>query len=165
MQGKKDVPWKKSNTVRVTYEDHPMVSLQHAVNKLFDDFFMSFELMPLSEFEDLCAFVPRVDMTDDGQVVRITAELPGMERDAIEVHVDSDGLVIRGNKSSEDTSTSISNYCMERIFGNFNRTIALPKGLDTSRAKAIYRNGILSITIPRRKGYKPARRIKIDGGE
>jgi len=165
MQGKKNDPWKKPKTVRVTYEEHPMISLQHAVNKLFDDFFMSFELMPLSEFEDLCTFVPQVDMSDDGQVVRITAELPGMERDAIEVHVDSDTLVIRGDKASEDTSAHMSNYCMERIFGNFNRTIALPKGMDTSRAKASYRNGILSITIPRRKGYKTARRIKINGGE
>jgi len=165
MHDKKDVPWKKTKTVRIAYEDHPMVSLQKAVNKLFDDFFMSFELMPLTEFEDLCAFVPRVDMTDDGQAVRISAELPGMEKDAIEVNVDSDRLVISGNKSSDAHPASMSSYCMERIFGNFNRTIPLPKGMDTSRARAMYRNGILTITIPRRRGFRPARRIKIDDGE
>jgi len=164
MQGKKNVPWRKSKTVRVTYEDHPMVSLQHAVNQLFDDFFMSFELMPLTEFEDLCAFTPRIDMTDDGQVVMVTAELPGMERDAIVVDVDSERLSIRGNKTGEDNPPTMSNYCMERIFGNFNRTITLPKGMDTSRTSAVYRNGILTITIPRRKGYKSTKRIKISNG-
>ena len=161
MQGKKSVPWKKSKTVNIVYEDHPMVSLHHAVNRLFDDFFMSFELMPLTEFEDLCTFVPRVNMTDDGQVIKVTAELPGMEKEAIEVNVDADCLTIRGNKSSEDDSSSSSRYCMERIFGSFNRTIKLPKGLNTSRASAVYRNGVLTVIIPRRKGDKPARRIKI----
>ena len=164
MQGKKGVPWRKSRNVNIVYEDHPIVSLHHAVNRLIDDFFMSFELMPLTEFEDLCTFVPRVNMTDDGQVIKVTAELPGMDKEAIQVDVDSDCLMIRGNKTSEENTSTMSNYCMERIFGNFNRTIRLPKGVDTSRANAVYRNGILTVTIPRRKGYKAPRRIKISNG-
>jgi HSP20 family protein len=142
-----------------------MVSLHHAVNQLFDDFFMSFELMPLTEFEDLCAFIPRVDMTDDGQTIKVTVELPGMERDSIEVGVDSDRLTIRGNKAGDDTPQAASNYCMERVFGTFNRTIPLPKGIDTARASAVYRNGILIVTIPRRTGHKATKRIKISNGE
>ena len=165
MQGKKIAPWRKGRKIQVAYEDHPMVSLHHAVNQLFDDFFMSFELMPLTEFEDLCAFNPRVNVSDDGQVIKVTAELPGMEKDAIEVGVDSDHLTIRGNKASDETPPSMSNYCMERVFGNFKRSIDLPKGMDTSHASAVYRNGILTITIPRRKGYKAARRIKVSDGE
>lgn len=161
MQGKKNAPGSKLRTIDIAYEDHPMASLHHAVNQLFDDFFMSFELMPLTEFEDLCVFVPRVNMTDDGQVIKITAELPGMEKEAIEVNVDADCLTIRGKKSTEENSSSTSRYCMERIFGNFNRAIKLPKGVNASRASAVYRNGVLTVNIPRRKGYKSSRRIKI----
>ena len=100
-------------------------------------------------------------MTDDGYAIKITAELPGMEKDAIEVGVDTDSLTIRGNKAGENNPSSMSNYCMERIFGNFNRTIPLPKGMDTLHASAVYRNGILTVTIPRSKGHKATKRIKI----
>jgi HSP20 family protein len=84
-----------------------------------------------------------------------------MEKDAIEVGVDTDSLTIRGNKAGEDNPSSMSNYCMERVFGNFSRTIPLPKGMDTLHASAVYRNGILTVTIPRSKGHKATKRIKI----
>jgi hypothetical protein len=71
MPGKKNIALRKGKAVHIAYEDHPMVSLHHAVNQIFDDFFMSFELMPLTEFEELCTFIPKVDMTDDGMPSRL----------------------------------------------------------------------------------------------
>lgn len=164
VQRKNISPLNKGKTVNIAYEDHPMASLHKAVNRLFDDFYMSFELIPFTEFEDLCVFLPRIDMSDNGQTLTITAELPGMERDAIEVCVEPNCVTIQGNKENESDVTGTSNYCMERIFGNFKRAIPLPHGMDTAHTRASYKNGILTVTIPRRKGYKAAHRIKINNG-
>jgi HSP20 family protein len=148
--------------INITFENHPLVSLHKAVNQLFDDFYMSYEMMPLTTFEDLCTFQPHVDMADDGQVIRVTVELPGMEMDEIEVCVKSDCLTIQGNKKDIIRTDKMDMYCMERSFGNFNRVIKLPSGMDIKNVKASYRNGILSIVLPRMKGHKH-RRIKING--
>jgi HSP20 family protein len=162
------MPRKEPNTgkggklVKINYENHPLISLHKAVNMLFDDFFMSYEMVPLTTFEDLCTFQPSIDMADDGQTIKITAELPGLEMDEIELCVKQDCLSIEGNKKDAIETNKMDMYCMERSFGNFKRVIKLPQGIDIENVSATYRNGILSVILPRLKGHKTNRRVKIN---
>jgi HSP20 family protein len=92
---------------------------------------------------------PQLDVVDDGDALRITAELPGMDRDDIEVLLQDDILVIRGEKKQERQGEEKGCYRLERAFGSFQRVIPLPAGLDTDHAEAAFDKSVLSIRIPK----------------
>ena len=95
------------------------------------------------------AVSPQLDVVDDGDALRITAELAGIDRDNIEVLVQDDILVIRGEKKLEKRGDEKGCYRVERAFGTFQRIVPLPAGLDTDRAEATFDNSVLSIRIPK----------------
>lgn len=107
-------------------------------------------------------FQPRVDMVDDGDALRITAELPGMERDDVEIHAEDGYLWIRGEKKLESRSEEKGCYRVERAFGQFQRAIPLPDGTDVEKARASFDKGLLTIRLPKpEKQESGARRIAI----
>jgi len=95
---------------------------------------------------------PQLDVVDDGDALRITAELPGMDRESIEVLLQDDILVIRGEKKLEKQGDEKGCYRLERAFGNFQRIIPLPSGLDVDRVEAAFEKSVLTIRIPKRAG-------------
>ena len=95
---------------------------------------------------------PQLDVVDDGDALRITAELPGMDRDDVELLLQDDILVIRGEKKQERKDDEKGCYRLERAFGSFQRVIPLPAGLDTDRAEATFDKSVLTIRIPKVPG-------------
>jgi HSP20 family protein len=96
----------------------------------------------------------------DGEV-RVSAELPGMDEKDVEVLVDNDVLTIRGEKKSEheDQGRRFS----ERYYGRFERAIALPFEVDEEKAEASFKNGVLTVTLPKSATAKDtAKRIAIN---
>lgn len=107
-------------------------------------------------------FQPRVDIVDDGGALRVTAELPGMDRDDVELIVEDDYLVLRGQKRLESEREEQGCYRLERAFGSFQRVIPLPDGIDATRAEAQFENGMLTVRIPKLEQQQPeARRVEI----
>ena len=94
-------------------------------------------------------FHPRIDLVDDGDALRLTAELPGMERQDVEILVEEDALVLPGEKKLESTSEEQGCYRLERAFGSFQRVIPLPDGVDTAQAEARFDKGVLTIRLPK----------------
>jgi HSP20 family protein len=94
-------------------------------------------------------FQPRIDVVDDGDALRIAAELPGMDRQDVEILVEEDALVLRGEKKLESTSEEQGCYRLERAFGSFQRVIPLPDGVDVDRAEARFDKAVLTIRIPK----------------
>jgi HSP20 family protein len=112
-------------------------------------------------------FQPRIDVVDDGDALRITAELPGMDRRDVEVLLEDDYLVLRGEKKLETKGEDREKGCyhVERAFGSFQRMIPLPDGVDTERAEAKFENGTLTIRIPKAATARGnERRLEIQGG-
>ena len=107
-------------------------------------------------------FQPRVDVTDDGDALRIVAELPGLTRNDVELEVIEDMLVLSGDKRIESTSDEKGCYRVERVFGHFQRAIPLPAGIDLERVEATFANGVLTVRVPK-TGAEAAvkRRIEI----
>ncbi|MFM0258098.1 Hsp20/alpha crystallin family protein [Paraburkholderia sediminicola] len=117
-----------------------------------------------SWFGDFSAseFQPRIDVTDEGDALRIVVELPGMTRDDVELEVIEDMLIISGDKRFESTSEEQGCYRVERSFGHFQRAVPLPAGIDLDRAEARFENGVLTLRVPKAVGEPAAkRRIEI----
>lgn len=147
--------WKSGDSSSKRDEDHPVYSLQKEMNTLFDDFFKGFDLMPFErEPQRFGTFSPSVDVKDSGKDVTIKAELPGMDEKDIEVSLTDGAVTIRGEKKEEKEDKGKNYYRMERSYGSFSRTIPLPAGIDSQKADAIFKKGVLTITVPKTEEAK-----------
>ena len=106
------------------------------------------------------AWTPAVDILEKGDDLVIRAEVPGIERDAIEVKLEDNTLILSGERVRETEADDTRAYRRERVYGSFVRSFRLPKTVDATRISATYKNGILEITIPKAEEAKP-RKIDI----
>lgn len=97
---------------------------------------------------------PPINIFRQGENFVIIAELPGIERDAVEVQVQNKRVRIAGRKVV-DFAEGASVHRRERIAGDFDRTVAVPIEVDADRVKAEYRNGVLALLLPRAERDKP----------
>ncbi|WP_249138319.1 Hsp20/alpha crystallin family protein [Phenylobacterium montanum] len=112
------------------------------MNRLFDDVFRGFETSALWSGRAW----PQIEVEDAADEYRVTAELPGLEEKDVEVLVQDDVLILRGEKLSktEDRNRAFS----ERVYGRFERRIALD-GASQANVRAEFRNGVLTVTVPK----------------
>jgi len=142
-------------------DSHPLLSLHREVNRLFDDAFRGFGVPALAGF-DRAAGWPHVELGETDKELRVTAELPGLDENDVEISVEEGALTLRGEKRSEveDKDRGYS----ERSYGRFERRIGLPKGVDRDQASASFRNGVLTVTLPKTEAAnEDVRRIPING--
>ena len=138
----------------------PLSRLRTEVDRLFDDF--PFRL-PSLRLGLGAAMAPALEMTETKKAYKISAELPGIDSDAVEVSVDNGMLRISGEKKEEREEDEEGYRLSERSYGAFERILSLPDGVDSSRIKARCRNGVLTITIPKdEKAARNARRITVE---
>lgn len=99
-----------------------------------------------------------IEETDDAVIVR--AELPGLRPDDFTVEATSDRLILRGEKTEEREERGLGFHRMERRYGSFLRTVALPCQVEPDKASARYRDGVLRVTLPKTEASK-ARRVRV----
>lgn len=153
---RKIAPWKwaKRDLPTMLGEEHPFYSLQHEVNRLFDDFFRGFSLAPFREFgrvmEDrLGTYSPRLNITESENEAVLTAELPGMDEKDFEISLSKNLLTIKGEKRMEKEEKGSDFYKMERSYGSFHRAIPLPWEVDEEKVEASFQKGVLTIKLPK----------------
>lgn len=113
-----------------------------------------FNRMMFEGFEPFREFGTAVDLIDEGEKLRVLADLPGFEKDEIEVSFEGNSLIIKAESKKEEEESKRDFIRRERRFGRVYRKITLPEGINTDQAKASYKNGVLEITIPKKKGEK-----------
>lgn len=101
----------------------------------------------LATFPRWSLLAGEVEETDKEIVVRV--EVPGMEKNDCRITIEGNMLHLRGEKHFERETGGSTYHVMERAYGAFQRTIPLPRNVDTDRAEANYRNGVLSIRLPK----------------
>ncbi|RAS22403.1 Hsp20/alpha crystallin family protein [Paraburkholderia bryophila] len=101
---------------------------------------------------------PRIDLVDEGKILRVTVELPGMEREDLTISVEDGALVLRGEKRQDVHSEEDGCYRLERAYGAFTRTIAMPENADPDRTLAKFEKGVLTLTVPKHESLRSARR-------
>ena len=134
-------------------DDHPFVTLQREIDRLFDDFTRGF---PRWKSGDL---VPVTDVTETDKEIEITAELPGLEEKDVEINVSDNVLTIKGEKKAEKEEKDKNYRVVERTYGSFSRSLELPSGVNQDAIKASIQNGVLKVTVPK---PAPAQTKKIE---
>ncbi len=106
---------------------------------------------------------PTVDLYEEKDDIVVKAELPGLEKDNIEVDLSDNRLTIRGEKKQEEEVKRENYYRSERSYGSFSRTLELPSEVQTDKVKAAFKNGVLEIRLPKtEEAKKKPTKIKVD---
>jgi HSP20 family protein len=134
--------------------------------RLFGDFFSVFGVPARAEREAVALppgiIAPRIDVSETDDEVRIKAELPGVNEKDIDVRLVDDVLTIRGEAQTEHEEKQQDYRVMERARGTFVRSLRLPFMADASQVQASFKDGILSITIPKpREARERVQRIEV----
>lgn len=109
------------------------------------------------------AVYPAVDVIDEKDRIIVKAELPGMNKDDIDITVEDGVLTIKGEKKRETEIKKEGYYHLERRYGSFHRVIDLPDEVDENKVKATYKDGVLEINLPKKEETKRAeKKIKIE---
>lgn len=130
-----------------------LVSVQRDINCLFDNFFRGETQDNGSIF--LSAWTPAVDITEEENEYIVKVELPGVSKDDVKITLESNVLTIRGGKNMEKESKNENYHRMERSYGSFQRSFTLPITVKGDKIDAVYKDGILSITLPKAEEAKP----------
>jgi HSP20 family protein len=125
-------------------------SLFREIEKTFDDFSRRSPLMGFTGFGDAVT-APKIDVAEGKDAVEVTAELPGVDEQDIDVTLANGVLTIRGEKKAErDEADKDRNWhVIERSYGSFSRTITLPYDPDSSKVEAKFDKGVLRIRLPK----------------
>jgi len=106
---------------------------------------------------------PAVDLYKEKDDIVVKAELPGMEKDNIELNLSDNRLTIRGEKKKEEEVKKEGYYRSERSYGSFVRTLELPSEVPTDKVKAAFKNGVLEIRLPKtEEAKKKETKVKVD---
>jgi HSP20 family protein len=130
-------------------------TLRNEINHLFQS--------PLTDFggtEILNTWVPAVDVYENKDNLVVTAELPGMKKEDISISLHEDNLTIAGERKEEKQHGENESQRAERFYGGFQRTISLPKKVNVGQVQAAYKDGVLTVTLPKTPEAKP-RQIEV----
>jgi HSP20 family protein len=169
----RNVPVRTETKVPVsagTMSRYSLQGLREEMDRLFDDFFSGSSRLPFWRRSRLEAdpwrrfqgmfdeTFPTADVVEGDKDYRITAELPGMSEKDIEIALVGDVLTLKGEKKEEHEEKGESRYVAERRYGSFQRSFALPEDVDAEKIAASFKNGVISVTLPKRPDAQPKQR-------
>ena len=154
------IPWSRQeggapSLFRHEAERSPFFRLRREMDRLFDDFFQA-----PAVGRGWGGGWPSLEVKEADNEVRISAELPGMSEKDVDLSVHDGVLTIRGERKSEQEDRDRG--WSERYYGRFERRVALPDGADEAHCKADFRDGVLTVTVPRSAEVTRGRKIPIN---
>ena len=130
-------------------------SLQDQFNRLFNESFRTH-----SEESALTSWAPAVDIYETPNELVVKADLPDVNEKDIDVRVENNLLTIRGERKFEKSVSEENFLRVERTYGSFSRSFSLPNTANAETIAAEYKNGVLTVTLPKREESKP-RQVKV----
>ncbi|NJM33972.1 MAG: Hsp20/alpha crystallin family protein [Rhodomicrobium sp.] len=137
----------------------PFTNLQREMDQLFNSVRGGFWRSPLghtvSDLEPYWrrgagqALAPAVDIAETDKQYELTAELPGLQPEHVEVKLANGVLTIKGEKKEEKEEKKEGYYLSERRYGSFQRAFAVPDGVDAEKVSADFKNGVLTVVMPK----------------
>ena len=109
------------------------------------------------------SFVPKVNVRETGEAIEITAEVPGLKPEDIELTLTGDVLTLKGEKKDEREEKTEDYHLVERSYGHFQRSFRLPVEVDRAKLAATHKDGVLTVTLPKAAEAGSAR-IEVKGG-
>ena len=131
-----------------------MLTFQHRLNRLLGDATNAYSP------EGVGSWVPPVDIVEEPERLVFRAEIPGVSKDDIDIKVENGTLILRGEKKPEREIEGETSHRVERFYGAFTRSFALPATIDADKIQARYKDGVLELVLPKAEVAKP-RKITI----
>jgi HSP20 family protein len=145
------LPWKRS---RESGGEHPIARFRREMDRMLDEFGRGF----LPSWEGISG--PALDVRETESEVIVDVEVPGLGPADLDVSVTESVLTVKGEKKSERDEKEGDYHLTERSYGSFVRTVQLPAAVDSAKAEATHRNGVVTITLPKTDKGK-GRKIEI----
>ena len=131
----------------------PLLSLSRELDRLFDG--------AQAQAQE-ATFAPRLDLTEDKDNLIVRVDLPGVPREQVQVALHEEVLTISGGRPAEALEKDGGYHHRERAYGRFERSVSLPRPVDSTKVTANFRDGVLQVTLPKTEAAKP-RQIDIAG--
>jgi HSP20 family protein len=138
--------WKKN-------EVFPFMGLRAGIDQLFEDFFE--ERLPAPFWGNGKSQLPALDVRETDEALIVEAELPGLKPNEFEVKVEEGVLAILAERKQEKDEKTKNYQRIERQYGRMERKLALPSYVEAEKVEASYKDGILTVTLPKKVGAKP----------
>ena len=122
------------------------------VESFFEDFFGYRQ--PQNGGVTRNTFTPRINLKDTSEAFVLRVELPGFEREQIDLTINSDIVTLKGERTTDTEEENECYYCRESFDGSFERSIQLPQTVVSDKAEAKLQNGILTVTLPKEQPRK-----------
>jgi HSP20 family protein len=138
-----------------------LMGIQDEMNRLFDTMLSRWA----SDDKEIFGrgWAPMIDVEEDEDKVTVTAELPGLADKDIDISILGDTLTIKGEKKKEEEKKEKNYHRVERAYGAFQRSVALPTTVESDKAKASFKDGVLSVEMPKKEEAKPKQiKVKLD---
>jgi HSP20 family protein len=149
---------------------HPLLSLQREINQIFDQFDRAwhplsqrslYDIEPSSRLYAMWSS-PTVDIVDTEKSYEITAEVPGLSPENLEVKLVNGRLIIKGEKKKSKREKHGDTEFSERSYGSFERSFEVPEGVDSGKIEATLEAGVLTVLLPKRiEAQKPTKKIEV----
>jgi HSP20 family protein len=133
-------------------EFFPLFRLRSGIDKLFEDFFT--EEKALAPFQ-LNAKLPALDVKETDEAITVDAELPGLNQEEIKVTIEEGVLTISAERKKEKDEKTKNVHRTERYYGQMERKLALPASVEDGKIDAVYKDGVLHVTLPKKASAKP----------
>lgn len=150
---------------------NPILQFHQEIDRMFDTFFRGFGFPSMGSRREFTRplhnewLKPTLDIAAGESQYNISVELPGIDEKDVQLELSDDTLVIRGEKRHEKEEKEKDYYRMERSYGSFKRVLSLPEDAEQDGIGAVYKQGILKITIPRKaRAATKLKQIAIDQG-
>jgi HSP20 family protein len=151
------IPWRNRGSLTKASGRDPFFALHDQIDRVFDEFTRGFGL---PAFGERTLGWPSVDVKEDEKRFCVEAELPGLDKDDVEVLLTDNVLTLRGEKRVEQDDSK--RHYSERYFGQFERRIPLSAEVEADKIEASFKNGVLKLQIPKSKqAQERSRRIPI----
>ena len=134
-----------------------LITLREKMNRLFEDAVTS-----RGEERDMMSstWTPSVDVYETDKALVMTAEIPGIEENDIEIKIETNTLTLKGERKFEEETKEENYHRIERAYGSFYRSFSLPHYVDHDKIEAEHENGVLKITMPKKKELEH-RKVKV----
>jgi len=125
--------------------------MQREVGRVFDSLFTDID----GDGNIVTQWIPRADVSERGDAYVIKAELPGVSKDDVKITLDENVLTVKGEKKQEKEEKDRNYHRVERSYGSFERSFRLPTSVKSDKIDAMYKDGVLTITLPKAEEAKP----------
>lgn len=134
--------------------------LRNRIDRVFNEMLRDAWGAPLSEPVAGRNWAPAVDIKESDEALTLTAEIPGFDKDQVEITLENNTLTLAGERKFEQESKGETYHRIERSYGSFSRSFTLPATVKTDKVDARFEGGLLTITLPKVEESRP-RKIAI----